>query len=124
MAYSNVLFVDDNFWCHVENCDYLREHGVNISEAYSALEALDVIGAVARVSALVTDIDLGAGPDGFDVARYARAAYPRLPVVYISGAQASRYRREGVERSEFVSKPFAPQQIMEALDRAIYLQAA
>ena len=124
MPYSYVLFVDDDFWCHLNTCDDLREYGLIVVEAYSACEATKVMGEAKRLTALVTDIDLGKGPDGFEVARRARCVYPGLPVVYVSGAARARHASEGVEGSEFVSKPFTARQIVEALDHASYIEAA
>ena len=124
MAYSNLLFVDEDFWYHVNNCNYLRDCGLNVMEAYSTSEATMYIRGPKRLTALVTDIDLGNGADGFRVARRARAVYPDLPVVYMSGAGASSHRDTGVKWSEYVSKPFNPQRIVEALGRATHLEAA
>ncbi len=124
MAYSNVLFVDDNFFCHLENCEFLRESGLHIVEVYTPSEAFEVIADSAVLTALLTDVELGASIDGFEIARRARDAYPRLPVVFMSGTSAVRHRCEGVARSEFISKPFQPQQILEALDRVTFLEAA
>ncbi len=78
-----------------------------------------VIDEQPKLSALVTDINLGPGDDGFDVARHARAAYPDLPVIFISGGAGSRVPLEGVDPSEFVAKPYHQQRLMDALDRAI-----
>ncbi len=124
MAYSKVLFVDDDFWIHLANCEFLREHGLHIVEAYSAAEACALIDDGVYLTALVTDVDLGDSIDGFEIARRARAAYPHLPVVFISGAAAARHRTEGVLGSAFIAKPFLPHQVLEALDYGTYLQAA
>ncbi|KQY27313.1 hypothetical protein ASD21_14790 [Caulobacter sp. Root1455] len=97
----------------------LRESGYEVIEAFCAEEARQIIGKRETLSALITDINLGIGGDGFDVARCARVAYPRLPVVYISAAAAARFASEGVERSEFIDKPFHPARMMEALDRTM-----
>jgi CheY-like chemotaxis protein len=119
-----VLFVDDNSICNLETCCFLRESGFNIVPAYCASEAFEFIDKHERLSALVTDIDLGPGPDGFDLARHARAAYLDLPVVYISGTAWRRYETEGVEGSQFISKPFHPRQVVEALNCATRLEVA
>jgi hypothetical protein len=37
---------------------------------------------------MITNISLGVGADGWDVARRARELTPELPVVYMSGASA------------------------------------
>ena len=118
MPKSNMLFVDDDFWGHLENCQFLRDQGFHIVEAYTASEACAAIGGSTRLSALVTDIELGGSVDGYELARRARAANPTVPVVYMSGTSTARHHAEGVARSEFISKPFHPQQIVEALDRA------
>ena len=119
-----ILLVDDDFICSLEFANTLRDLGCNVVEAHCASAACETIKRREPLGALVTDIDLGVGKDGFAVARYARAAYPRLPVVYISGMAAGRYAAEGVADSVFLAKPFCPQQIVEALRGVIRLEAA
>ncbi len=124
MCDAPVLFIDDNLWCHLDNCNILRECGFIVEEAYCASQAIELIDRRRPLRAMVTDIDLGAGPDGFDLARRVRTAHPRLPVIYISGAAARRHCTEGVEGSIFIAKPFEPQQIVEALRGVTCLVAA
>ena len=119
-----ILFVDDNFICSLENCEHLRDQGFSVLPVYSALAALEHIKRHPNLTALVTDIDLGPGDDGFAVARWARGAHPHLPVVYISGTASGRHATEGVCGSEFVTKPFNPQQIIDALSRVMHAKAA
>jgi CheY-like chemotaxis protein len=52
------------------------------SDAYAALEA-----AGDRFDLLVTDINLGAGVTGFDIARAARQRRPEIPVIYMTAYQ-------------------------------------
>lgn len=118
-----ILFVDDDALCSLDTCTALRELGYKVLSADTAQGALDTLGGHGRLTALVTDIDLGEGPDGFEVARTARQAYPRLAVVFISGTAAARHTAEGVCRSEFITKPYQPEQIAEALDRTMRLEA-
>ena len=119
MTIPHILFVEDNRISSLLNCLVLRDAGFEVIEAFCAEEAVEVIDKHGPLSALVTDINLGPGGDGFHVARCARAAYPRLPVVYISAAAAARFAAEGVERSEFIDKPFHPARMMEALERTM-----
>jgi hypothetical protein len=44
---------------------------------------------------LVTDINLGEGPDGWDVARQARELIPNLPTGYVSGAIEHEWASHG-----------------------------
>ncbi len=119
-----VLFVEDNILCAFDTCEALRDCGYNVLEVHHAEDAMQVIDSQVQLAALVTDVDLGPGADGFDVARAARLLHPHLPVVYISGTAASRHPAEGVAGSLFIGKPFYPNQVAEALDRAIRCEAA
>lgn len=115
MHAHQILFVEDDIILSFSSCEFIRDRGMRVIEVSSALLAANVIDRLTYLSALVSDIDLGGGEDGFDLARRARAAYPGLPVVFVSGAAASRHAAEGVEGSLFISKPYHPRQIVEAL---------
>ena len=124
MPKTRILFVEDSIILTLVNCEILREQGFDVVEVNNASAAFEVIDAHEPLSALMTDVDLGPGADGFEIARGARAAYPHLPVVFMSGTAAARHSSEGVGGSEFIAKPFHPQQMLAALDRAIHLEAA
>lgn len=64
---------------------------------------------------MLTDIQLGRGPDGWEVARHARELVPEMPVVYISGDSAHEWTARGVPDSIMVSKPFVDAQIITAV---------
>jgi len=70
---------------------------------------------VGELAGLVTDIRLGAGPSGWDLARHARQTRPDLPVIYMTGDSAADWPVQGVPRSQVVQKPFAVSQIVTAL---------
>jgi two-component system, cell cycle response regulator CpdR len=63
---------------------------------------------------VVTDINLGAGMDGLELGRTARAQFPNLPVVYISG----RYPevRGLTEFERFLLKPFPAALLLRTID--------
>jgi CheY-like chemotaxis protein len=102
----------------------LEDLGIFVTAAHTAEEAMSVIDARGYLKMLLTDVDLGKGPNGFDVARHARACYPNLPVVFVSGTTASRHAAEGVSGSVLVTKPFHPSQIRDALNTVLGLEAA
>jgi CheY-like chemotaxis protein len=99
------------------------EEGHVVKSVYCGQDAFDAIDRREDMVALLTDIDLGPGPDGIDVARYARAFSPRLPVVFMSANSNGRHELAGVTGSEFVAKPFQPRQIAKALSRVIRFRA-
>ena len=121
---SRVLFVDDNFICNLETREFLQAQGLIVQPAYCGAAAIEMIHRRDRFAALITDIDLGKGPDGFDVARRARDVHPDLPVIFISSAMGRRVAAEGVPGAEFIAKPFHPSEILEVLETLTRRQAA
>lgn len=77
----------------------------NDTQAYALLES-----DPGRFEVLVTDINLGVGTTGFDVARRARQINPGLKVIYITG-DAAQQNRFGVEGAEMFPKPFNPDEL-------------
>lgn len=112
---SRILLVEDNFVSALINGDFLRQCGFDVTHAATADDAFAILGAGGPLDALVTDIQLGPGANGFDVARAARRAYPDLPVVITSGVRRERFPGELVEGAAFLAKPFHPLQILESL---------
>jgi DNA-binding response OmpR family regulator len=86
---------------------------VMASDGNRALAELEADAA--RFKAIVTDIGLGKGPDGWDVARRARELVADMPVVYITGASGHDWPSKGVPNSVVVSKPFALAQLSTAV---------
>jgi CheY-like chemotaxis protein len=123
MQPRHILFVDDNFVFNWGAREALQDSGFVVDSVYSGQSAIDFIDSHDSFHALATDIDLGPGPDGFDVARHARAVHPQLPVIYMSGIDHPDFATRGVSDSEFLAKPFAPERIADALFRVIRLAA-
>ena len=94
----------------------LTDAGFEVVEVSCGTKALTEFDAdAARFRAVITDIRLGAGPDGWAVARRARELVPIMPVVYMSGDSAPEWSSQGVPNSLMVAKPFAPAQIITAV---------
>jgi DNA-binding response OmpR family regulator len=81
------------------------------------VELLDASGGKYR--ALVTDINLGQGIEGWDVARHAREIDPNFAVVYMSGKDADDWASKGVPNSIMLAKPFAPAQLVTAVSQLL-----
>ncbi|MBO9545756.1 response regulator [Caulobacter sp.] len=118
MEQISVLLVEDNAALRAMSQAMLAAAGYRVHVAADADEALSRLDREPP-AALVTDINLGAGADGFDLARRARMTDPGLPVVYVSARCAHRFPSDGVSRSEFVAKPIAPWELLQALGRAL-----
>ena len=111
-----VLLVEDEPLIIDMMGDALVEGGYEVVKAASAKAALDEIEVDAsRFRAVVTDIRLGSGPDGWEVAQKVRQAVPQMPVVYMSGDSVSDWASRGVPGSVILAKPFAPAQLITAV---------
>lgn len=72
-----------------------------------------------RFDALITDVNLGEGQSGWEVARSAREVKPNLPIVYVTGDSAHEWRTHGVSGSLLFQKPFSSADIIEALKNLV-----
>jgi DNA-binding response OmpR family regulator len=94
----------------------LQDEGLAATVAYSGSEALTAISAdPTGFQVLITDIRVGAPPDGWGVAHAAREANPAIGVIYITGDSMEAWRANGVPASILIAKPFVPAQIVTAV---------
>lgn len=117
-----LLLVDDDETVRLVLQDALAEGGFEVVIAETGEAALAILDQQsARFRGLVTDVNLGDGPDGWDIARHARELIPEMPVVYMSGASAHEWTSHGVPNSTIVQKPFAVAQLVTAIAARINL---
>lgn len=76
-----------------------------------------------RCRALLTDVNLGDGITGWELARRVREITPGFPVIYMTSASAPDWKWQGVDGGVLIEKPFAPAQLAAAasnlLDTAV-----
>lgn len=117
-----LLLVEDDQSIRSMLQEILEEGGYELILSSNGNEALSSLeGQSDGLRGLITDIDLGQGPNGWDVARRARELKPDISVVYMSGASAHDWTSHGVPNSTMVSKPFAPAQIVTAISALLNL---
>lgn len=111
-----LLVVDDEPLVLLAAQDALEAGGYTVLPIATGAEAIAAIDEQAdRLSGLVTDIRLGAEPDGWTVARHAREHKPELPVVYTTGDSAHDWPVHGVPNSVMIQKPHAAAQLVTAV---------
>ena len=83
---TSVLLVEDEpLIAHLIE-EALRDQGLEVRPAQSGRDAVAALEAEPRsFAAVVTDINLGDGVTGFDVAQRARALNGEVKVVYVTG---------------------------------------
>lgn len=123
MSVGAVLVVEDEPLILLDVETGLQEAGFEVVTAQNAAEAIAAFGAEPeKFKGLITDIRLGAGKSGWDVARHLRQTNSTLPVVYVSGDSAIHWGAEGVPESVMITKPFVLPQIITALSTLLNQQ--
>lgn len=112
----SILLAEDEVLIAIHLQSVLEDAGFEVLVASSGKEALAILnGSEPQPSGIVTDINLGEGPDGWDVARRARELSSLTQVVYMSGAASMDYCSRGVPLSLMIEKPFADAQLVTAI---------
>jgi PAS domain S-box-containing protein len=103
-----VLLVDDDDLVRATIARMLESLGYVVRPARSANEALGILNATSQVDLLMTDVMLGGGFSGPELAREIERRRPDLPVLFMSGFQQKKLEESGFANSDiaFLSKPF------------------
>ena len=110
-----LLVVEDETLIRMNVLEVLVAGGFSVDEATDGSTALTDIGGRDVLHGLITDIQLGSGANGWQVARHAREKFPNIAVVYMSGDSAEAWSAEGVPNSIMLQKPFADAQLLSAV---------
>jgi CheY-like chemotaxis protein len=82
-----LLYVEDEILVQAMLVMALEEAGFSVLVADNGDQALVILASEFQsLHGLITDVNLGEGSDGWDVARAARELVNGLPVVYVSAA--------------------------------------
>jgi DNA-binding NtrC family response regulator len=96
----------------------LEEARYEVVECRTAEVALAAIARNdTRVALVFTDVRLGDGMDGLELATIVRQRYPRATVV-ITSAHIGERRNQLAAQTYFIPKPWLPLDLLEAAERA------
>jgi DNA-binding response OmpR family regulator len=119
-AVTVVLYVEDEVLIREMAATALEDAGFEVVIAENGDAALDMLdGNATRFRAIITDVNLGAGPDGWVIAGRARELNRELPVVYVSGASSHEWQSKGVRNSVMITKPFTLQHLVRVTSALI-----
>lgn len=117
---ATLLLVEDEGLIAIALEEELVGAGFHVVVADSGDLAMAELKAdTGRFRAVITDVRLGAGPDGWMVAHAARELCASMPVVYISGDSGVNWAANGVPESIMLPKPFAPAQLVTAVSTLV-----
>jgi PAS domain S-box-containing protein len=114
-----VLLVEDQ--AEVRNVvrNHLAALGCHVLEAESGHEAADMIERVPAIGAVLSDVIMPGGMDGFALARFVRRLRPNLPLLLMSGYSEQQCPRPADLMTTVLPKPFSREQLGRALRAAL-----
>lgn len=124
VAVQPILVVEDEALIRISLVDALEAGGYTVIDCSDGASAILYIDSSTELCGLATDIRLGAGPTGWEVAHHARKKYPEIAVVYMTGDSAADWTAEGVPNSVLLQKPFAEAQMLTALSTLMIARGA
>ena len=96
----------------------LSTQGWTILEAKNGSEALDVT-RTEKPDLILLDVDMGPGPNGFDVCRALKAddATKAIPIVMLTAHESDSDRATGIAAgaTQYLTKPFGPLELIDTI---------
>jgi DNA-binding NtrC family response regulator len=84
-----ILLVDDDPNIRDVFGEALRDRGHTVNTAANHDDAAELLEPTTPPDLLITDIDLGPGKSGLDLAHHAQTKFPLLPILLMSGHHTS-----------------------------------
>lgn len=106
-----VMLVDDDNAVRDTAADVLRDAGYRVTKVASAEGALRRLERTTRPAVLVSDINLGQGMSGLELAATVHELWPAMGVLLVSGSDELVACE--VAGEEFLAKPFSVDQLLE-----------
>jgi DNA-binding NtrC family response regulator len=118
-AVPHLLFIDDEATLRGLMAERLTERGFEVVEAESGERALELLDQFA-FDIVITDLRLP-GIDGSRVIEAARARYPGIVAIVITGFGTVKDAVDAIKRgaSDFIAKPFQFDELMHVLQKAM-----
>lgn len=112
---GTVLIVEDEDMVRAVAERALSRQGYSVVTAEHGEAALDLLARIDKPDLLISDVVMPT-MDGPTMVRHARARYPDLPILFMSGYAEEQLRKSiDLANVAFLPKPFSVQQLAEAV---------
>lgn len=115
---ETVLVVEDDPHVRDLAVELVESLGYTVHEAGDAMSALEIMKSGTPVDLVLSDVILGKGMNGVELANQIREGYPKTKVLLMSGYAREAFRQEdGLgETYELISKPFSIADLAQNID--------
>jgi len=121
-ALPPLLLVEDGPLTLFSTKAALEEAGYRVVAARHSSSALHALSRPIR--GLITDIRLPGPFDGWHIAQEARALWPDIPVMYVTGEGEADWPRNAVPDSMILHKPYSAGQLLTMVAQLLEEKAA
>ena len=110
-----ILIVEDDPDLRMALVMAMQAKGLEVRDTgnFAAAERI-VERADSGCDAIISDVDLGPGPNGIDLLERARASHPEIPIILITGNATMPLRTRALQLNvtAFLEKPVAPRTLL------------
>ena len=117
---ESVLVVEDDDTVRNLVVELLRAEGLQVMEAVSGTEGMQLLSGALRFDLLLTDVGLP-GPNGRQLADYAQEQLPGIRVILMTGYAEQAFMRSQFldETMQLLVKPFGTEQLLAKVQDAL-----
>ena len=101
-----ILVVEDDVLIRDYVSSVLKAAGYDVTSAANVADALEVLNGCFKPNLLFTDVYMGAGLNGIELARNARQMFPDLKILFTSGFMPATERDQMPEGAQVLQKPY------------------
>jgi two-component system, response regulator PdtaR len=112
-----ILIVEDEALVRLDAAECLRDGGYGVHEAANATDAMDLLRSESIVDLLFTDINLGNGLNGIELALWALGNLPRLKILVTTGDTLKGVIPRVL--GTILMKPYAEAELLECVKHAL-----
>jgi two-component system, response regulator PdtaR len=113
----SILIVEDETLVRLDAADFLRQGGYRVYEAANASDAMESLQSKLGVHLLFTDINLGKGMNGIELAMWALANLPGVKVLVTTGETLKTVLPQVL--GAILPKPYAYSDLLDRVKHAL-----